>query len=85
MQLNEAIKLRINFYLNKNGISSLWQLYKLSGVPKSTINALLGSNHHKKTDIPKIPTLLHLCEGLGTNLKDFFNDPMFEDIDDDDN
>lgn len=79
MQLNEAIRIRIDYFLNKNGFSSLWDLYKNSGVPKSTINALLGT---EKNRLPRLPTLLHICEGLGTNLKEFFDDPMFINIED---
>ncbi len=77
MQLSEAIKIRIKYFLNKKGLSSLWELYKTSGVPKSTINALLGTETNK---LPRLSTLLHLCEGLDTNLQEFFNDPMFIDI-----
>lgn len=76
MQLNEAIRNRINYFLKKKGLSSLWELYKSSGVPKSTINALLGT---EKNNLPRLPTLLHICEGLDTNLREFFDDPIFED------
>ncbi|MCI8617356.1 MAG: hypothetical protein HFJ60_03830 [Clostridia bacterium] len=79
MQLNDAIRIRINYFLNKKGLSSLWDLYIATGVPKSTINALLSSNKNK---LPRLPTLLHLCEGLDTNLMEFFNDPIFMDIED---
>ena len=79
MKLNEAIRKRIDYLLTEKGMTSLWDLYKKSGVPKSTINALLGS---KKNELPRLPTLLHICEGLDTNLKDFFDDPMFIDIED---
>lgn len=79
MQLTTAIRIRINYFLKKKGLSTLWDLYKVSGVPKSTINALLGSESNK---LPRLPTLLHICEGLDTNLMEFFNDPMFIDIED---
>lgn len=79
MQLNDAIRIRINYFFNKKGLSSLWDLYIATGVPKSTINALLSSNKNK---LPRLPTLLHLCEGLDTNLMEFFNDPIFMDIED---
>lgn len=78
MQLNDAIHKRINYFLNKKGFS-LWELYKNCGVPKSTINALLGTEKNK---LPRLPTLLHICEGLDTNLKEFFDDPMFINIED---
>ncbi len=54
MQLSEAIQIRINYFLTKKGLSSLWDLYKTSGVPKSTINALLGTEKNK---LPRLPTL----------------------------
>lgn len=79
MKLEEAIKLRINFYLTQNNMKSLWDLYKSSGIPKSTINAFLAND---RTRLPSLPTLLHLCEGLNTNLKDFFNDQIFIDVED---
>ncbi len=79
MQLSKAIQIRINYFLNRKGLSSLWELYKISGVPKSTINALLGTETNK---LPRLSTLLHLCEGLDTNLMEFFNDPMFLEIED---
>lgn len=79
MNLNDAVKIRIEYYLNKKGMSSLWELYRASGVPKSTINSLLGT---KKTNLPKLSTLLHICEGLDTNLQDFFNDKIFADVED---
>lgn len=79
MQLSEAIQNRINYFLKRKGLSSLWDLYKTSGVPKSTINALLGTKTNK---LPRLSTLLHICEGLDTNLMEFFNDPTFIDIED---
>ena len=79
MQLNDAIKIRIDYFLNKKGLSSLWDLYKASGVPKSTINALLSTEKNK---LPRLPTLLHICEGLDTNLMEFFNDHIFVDVED---
>lgn len=79
MQLSDAVQNRINYFLKRKGLSSLWDLYKTSGVPKSTINALLGTEKNK---LPRLPTLLHICEGLDTNLMEFFNDPMFIDIED---
>ena len=80
MKLSDAIYNRINFFMKKNNIESLWELYKLTGIPKATINSLLST---RKTDIPKLTTLSQLCNGLNTDLQEFFNDPSFKDIDDD--
>ena len=79
MQFNNAIRIRINYLLNKKGLSSLWDLYKATGVPKSTINALLGTGKNK---LPRLPTLLHICEGLGITIREFFDDPIFDEIED---
>lgn len=77
MQLYEAIKIRIIYLLNEKGCKSWWDLFKISGVPKSTINSLWAS---EKNSLPRLNTLLHLCEGLGITLKDFFNDDMFNNV-----
>lgn len=77
MYLEQAVKIRIENLMKANGYSSLWELYRNSGVPKSTINALLGTD---KNSLPRLPTLLHICEGLNITLKDFFNDDMFIDV-----
>lgn len=79
MQLENAIKERINYYCKKENISSLYELSKKSGIPKSTINGLLSTNIH---NLPSLPTLLHICEGLNISLKDFFNDDIFIDVED---
>lgn len=79
MQLSDAIYKRIKYYMKLNNIITWWDLYKVTGVPKSTINAIFCT---KKTKIPRLITLTQLCYGLNTNLQDFFNDPIFFNIDD---
>lgn len=79
MLLSEAIKKRIAYFLNKKEMT-LWDLYKSSGVPKATIYAFMNSD---KESLPKIDTLLHLCEGLDISIKKFFDDPIFEDVEQD--
>lgn len=59
---------------------TLWDLYKSSGVPKATIYAFMNSD---KENLPKLDTLLHLCEGLDISIKKFFDDPIFEDVEQD--
>lgn len=79
MSISDAIYKRIKYYMEKNNVKSLWELYKITGVSKSTINDLLGT---RKNKIIELKTLIQICYGLNTNLQDFFNDPMFRDIDD---
>lgn len=66
--------------MKKNNLNSLWDLYKATGVPKSTINSLYGT---KRTKLPSLTTLSQFCDGLNTNLQEFFNDEIFKNIDDD--
>lgn len=80
MKLSDAIYQRVKYYMNNNNMISLWDLYKATGVPKSTLNSLFGS---RKTKIPQLTTLIQICSGLNTNLKEFFDDDIFKDVDDD--
>jgi len=77
MQFSTAIKNRINYYLKLNNMS-IWKLYKASGVPKSTLFALMRDD----AVMPKLETLLYICEGFNITIREFFDDKMFDDIDD---
>ena len=72
MQLSEAVRQRIKFYMKKNDMS-MWKLFQMSGVPMSTLSTFLSG----KTDLIKLDTLLHICEGLGITLYEFFSDETF--------
>lgn len=79
MLLSLAIKERINYYLKEKDMT-LWKLYKASGVPKSTIFALMQDS---ACILPKLDTLHHICEGFGITIREFFNDPMFDETEQD--
>ena len=80
MKLSDAIYNRVIYFMKINNMKSFWDLYKATGIPKATINSLFSS---RKTSIPTLTTLTQICNGLNTNLQDFFNDSSFKDIDDD--
>ena len=46
-----------------------------AGITHSTLNALINS----KSNDPKTSTILHICEGLGIELWEFYKDPVFKD------
>ena len=73
MELSKAIRKRIKYYLDKNNMN-VWNLCKNSGIPCSTISTFMS----KKTELIKLDTLLHICEGFGITLRDFFSDPIFD-------
>ena len=58
---------------------SLWALFKSSGVPMSTLAAFMS----KRTELIKLDTLLHICEGFGITLTEFFEDDIFSDVEQD--
>lgn len=75
MQLSDAIRKRIKFYLKDKNIN-VWNLCKRSGIPCSTISTFMSG----KTELIKLDTLLHICEGFGIELKEFFDSPIFKDV-----
>lgn len=78
MSLSEAVRKRLDTFLNKKNLSA-WGLYKATGIPRSTLCAFLSG----RTSLIKLDTLLHICEGLEITLIDFFNDPVFKDVEQD--
>lgn len=74
MNLADAIRKRIKFYLKEKNINT-WTLCKKSGIPCSTISTFMSG----KTELLKIDTLLHICEGFEITLKEFFSDTIFDD------
>ena len=78
MQLSEAIRRRIINLAYERNIT----LHKLSleaGIPYSTLSSFING----KSQSPKLATLLHICEGLGIELNDFFTDKLFKDVEED--
>lgn len=73
MKLSDAIRKRIKFYLKEKKMN-VWKLCKMSGIPCSTISTFMSG----KTELIKLDTLLHICEGFEITLGDFFTEPMFD-------
>ena len=73
MKLSEKIRKRIKFYLKEKNMN-VWKLCKMSGIPCSTISTFMSG----KTELLKLDTLLHMCEGFGITLGEFFTNPMFD-------
>lgn len=78
MQLSEAVKQRIINLCNEQNIT-INKLSTNSGLPFSTIFSIF----YGKSKSPKLVTLLHICEGLSIELSEFFNDPLFKDVEED--
>ena len=78
MQLSNAIRKRINMLLKANNMN-IWILYKATGVPASTLSYFMNG----KRELINLKTLLHICEGFNMTIKEFFDDPMFDDVEQD--
>lgn len=76
MKLHEAVGKRIIEFCNERNITPN-KLCTMSGVIQSTINSIFSG----RSQNPKLLTIECLCEGLGIKLKDFFDSPLFDDID----
>ena len=75
MLLSEAIRIRVQNLLNEKNMN-MWKLYKRTGIPPSTLSYFMNA----KRELVSLKTLLHICEGLNIELKDFFDDPIFKDV-----
>ena len=77
MTLSKAIGERIKHLLNERQFSQ-YELYKRGGVPRSTVCDVINNNKKRvSTD-----TVYQICSTLGISLQEFFNDPLFENLDD---
>ena len=77
MDSQEAIKLRILKLCKERNIT-INKLATLSGMPQSTVNSLIDGTSKN----PKILTIIRICLGLNMQLKQFFDDEVFTDLDD---
>ena len=75
MTLSNAVKQRIIDLASQNNVT-IHKLALDSGIPYSTVSSFLNG---KCTSIT-LTTLLHICEGSGIELKDFFNDEVFANV-----
>lgn len=78
MTLTDAVRQRIKNLLKQNNMN-IWKLYKLTGVSASTLTYFIN----QKRGLITMKTLLHICEGFEISLKEFFDDPLFDDVEED--
>ena len=75
MLLGDAIRKRIDKLAKERNITTHMVATK-AGITHSTLNALMNA----KSNDPKTSTILHICEGLGLELWEFYKDPVFKDV-----
>lgn len=73
MFLKDAIEIRINNLCKERNIT-INRLCTICGITQSTLANL---KVRSKTNISTL-TILRICRGLNISIEDFFNDPLFE-------
>ena len=76
MKINEAMGIRLNKICTEKNIS-INKLASMSCLTQSTVQHLADG----RSKNPKTLTIVRICDGLGIKLKDFYDDPIFDDID----
>ena len=77
MKLHEAISQRVRNLLKQKGLKP-YALFKQGGIPRSTISFLVNGNIKKVSS----DLIYQVCATLGITLQEFFNDPLFDNLDD---
>ena len=75
MNAKEAAALRIQVLCSEHG----WTVNGLAnecGVPPSTIYSMLNS----KSKNPGVFSIQKICDGMGISLREFFDSPLFEEL-----
>ncbi|MDE7330493.1 MAG: helix-turn-helix transcriptional regulator [Clostridia bacterium] len=77
MKLSEAIKLRLNVLMKKKGFSQ-YDFYVKGGIAKSTVSQVLNGTRERVA----IRTIYEMISTMEVSLKEFFDDPIFDNISD---
>lgn len=75
MKTKEAVAMRILELCREKKIA-VNTLANLSGVSPSTVYSMLN----EKSQNPGVVSIKKLCDGLEITLREFFNSPIFEEI-----
>lgn len=77
MCLAEAVKIRIMDLMKEKNFSQ-YDFYTKGGIAKSTVSQVLNGTRERVA----IKTIYEMISTMGVTLKDFFDDPLFDDISD---
>lgn len=75
MTIGTAIKERILELCSKNNIT-INKLATISGVTQSTLNNIVSGRNHSTT----VSTIQKICDGLNITIQDFFDSPLFTNL-----
>lgn len=75
MDAKKAVQFRIEELCRNRGIT-LNRLATLSGLTQSTVNNITSGRNHSTT----VSTIKKICDGLDITLREFFDDALFDDL-----
>lgn len=75
MNIGTAVRERI-MELCKTRCITVNKLATISGVTQSTLNNIVSGRNNSAT----VSTIKKLCDGLDISIQDFFNSPLFEQL-----
>ena len=75
MNIGEAVRLRILELCSENNIT-VNKLSTLCGITQSTLNNIVSGRNNSTT----VSTVKKICDGLELGIIDFFNTPLFENL-----
>ena len=75
MTLMEAVSDRLRRLQTENGYTS-YRIQKEGGVPRSTVGKLISV----KFKTVELDTLYQITQTMGISLKEFFDDPIFDNL-----
>lgn len=81
VKLIEAIGIRINNLIKERENFTQYQLGKLGGIPRATIWKIINPDTTRVKTV-KIDTIYQIADTLGLSLKEFFDDPIFDEVTD---
>ncbi len=76
MKISQAVAKRILNLCDEYNLS-INKLALMSGLTQSTLQSVVC----EKSKNPKLLTIVRICDSLKIDLKDFFNDEVFKNID----
>lgn len=75
MIVGEALRKRIVQLADENNIT-INKLATISGITQSTLNNIVGGRNNSAT----VSTVKKICDGLEITVREFFDSPLFDDL-----
>ncbi|MBO5395611.1 MAG: helix-turn-helix transcriptional regulator [Clostridia bacterium] len=75
MTIGNAVRHRLIELCNEHNIT-INKLSTISGITQSTLNNIISGRNNSTT----ISTIKKICDGLEITIIDFFNSPLFSDL-----